>query len=239
METKDSELDFGKLSESTAQAARDGSHSLAATLAIMAYNITSDPSERARMARDAGNAYRHLGNYEEAEKWLTEAVNQHETLAEQEPNRSTLRELGASAAMLATMQLSRIASNETLDTPENNTKTVETFRYGLEKLKDSHEHADGLNSKIGQYYINFTARASYAETLAGNKKRGLALGVRAVRLAFWSESPQLDTTNTSLSKKERYKTKARALVRGIGALAVGIVAPINRRAAKTLVRKLS
>ena len=238
METKDSELDFGKLSESTAQATRDGSYSLAATLAIMAYNITSDPSEKARMARDAGNAYRHLDNYEEAEKWLAKAVNQHETLAEQEPNRSTLRELGASATMLATMQLSRIANDET-DTPENNTETVETFRYGLEKLEDSHEHADGLNRKIDQYDINFTARASYAETLAGNKKRGLALGVRAVRLAFWSESPQLDTTNTSLSKKERYKTKARALVRGIGALAVGIVAPVNRRAAKTLVRKLS
>ena len=237
METKGGELDFGKLSESTAQATRDESYPLAATLAIMAYNITSDPSEKARMARDAGSAYTHLGDYEKAEKWLTEAVDQHKTLAEQEPNRSTLRELGASATMLATMQLSRIANDET-DTPENNTETVETFRYGLEKLKDSHKHADGLN-RIDQYDINFTARASYAETLAGNKKRGLALGVRAVRLAFWSESPQLDTTNTSLSKKERYKTKARALVRGIGALAVGIVAPINRRAAKTLVRKLS
>ena len=237
METKGGKLSFDDCSRSVVQAIRDGSYSLAATLAIMAYDITSDPSEKARMARDAGNAYRHLGNYEKAEKWLTKAVNQHETLAEQEPNRSTLRELGASAAMLATMQLSRIASDE-FDTPENNTKTVETFRYGLEKLKDSHKHADGLN-RIDQYDINFTARASYAETLAGNKKRGLALGVRAVRLAFWSESPQLDTTNTSLSKKERYKTKARALVRGIGALAVGIVAPINRRAAKTLVRKLS
>lgn len=238
METKDSELDFGELSKSTAQAIRDGSYFLAATLATMAYNMTSDPSEKARMARDVGNAYSHLGNYEKAEKWLTEAVDQHKTLAEQEPNRSTLRELGASATMLATMQLSRIANDET-DTPENNTETVETFRYGLEKLEDSHEHADGLNRKNDQYDINFTARASYAETLAGNKKRGLALGVRAVRLAFWSESPQLDTTNTSLSKKERYKTKARALVRGIGALAVGIVAPVNRRAAKTLVRKLS
>lgn len=238
METKGGELDFDDYSRSAVQAARDGSYSLAATLATMAYNTTSDPSEKARMARDAGNAYRHLDNYEEAEKWLAEAVNQHETLAEQEPNRSTLRELGASAAMLATMQLSRIANDET-DTPENNTETVETFRYGLEKLEDSHKHADGLNRKNDQYDINFTARASYAETLAGNKKRGLALGVRAVRLAFWSESPQLDTTNTSLSKKERYKTKARALVRGIGALAVGIVAPVNRRAAKTLVKKLS
>lgn len=238
METKGGEPGFKDYSRSAVQAIRDGFYSLAATLATMAYNTTSDPSEKARMARDAGNAYRHLGKYEEAEKWLTEAVNQHETLAEQEPNRSTLRELGASAAMLATMQLSRIASDETFDTPKNNTETVETFRYGLEKLKDSHKHADGLN-RIDQYDINFTARASYAETLAGNKKRGLALGVRAVRLAFWSESPRLDTTNTSLSKKERYKTKARALVRGIGALAVGIVAPVNRRAAKTLVRKLS
>lgn len=237
METKGGELSSDDCSRSAVQAIRDGSYFLAATLATMAYNATSDPSEKARMARDVGNAYSHLGNYEKAKEWLTEAVNQHETLAEQEPNRSTLRELGASAAMLATMQLSRIASDE-FDTPENNTETVETFRYGLEKLEDSHEHADGLN-RIDQYDINFTARASYAETLAGNKKRGLALGVRAVRLAFWSESPQLDTTNTSLSKKERYKTKARALVRGIGALAVGIVAPINRRAAKTLVRKLS
>ena len=238
METNGGELGFNDYSRSAVQALRDGFYSLAATLATIAYNATSDPSEKARMARDVGNAYSHLGNYEKAEKWLTEAVNQHETLAEQEPNRSTLRELGASAAMLATMQLSRIASDETFDTPENNTKTVETFRYGLEKLKDSHKHADGLN-RIDQYDINFTARASYVETLAGNKKRGLALGIRAVRLAFWSESPRLDTTNTSLSKKERYKTKARALVRGIGALAVGIVAPVNRRAAKTLVRKLS
>ena len=238
METKGGELGFDDYSGSAVQAIRDGSYFLAATLATMAYNMTSDPSEKARMARDAGNAYRHLGNYEKAEKWLTEAVDQHKTLAEQEPNRSTLRELGASAAMLATMQLSRIASDETFDTPKNNTETVETFRYGLEKLEDSHKHADGLN-RIDQYDINFTARASYAETLAGNKKRGLALGVRAVRLAFWSESPRLDTTNTSLSKKERYKTKARALVRSIGALAVGIVAPVNRRAAKTLVRKLS
>lgn len=239
METNGGELGFNDYSRSAVQAIRDGSYSPAATLAIMAYNTTSDPSEKARMARDVGNAYSHLGNYEKAEKWLAEAVDQHEALAEQEPNRSTLRELGASAAMLATMQLSRIASDETFDTPENNTKTVETFRYGLEKLKDSHKHADGLNRKIDQYDINFTARASYVETLAGNKKLGLALGIRAVRLAFWSESPRLDTTNTSLSKKERYKTKARALVRGIGALAVGIVAPVNRRAAKTLVRKLS
>ena len=200
-------MDFGELSKSTAQATRDGFYYPAATLATMAYNATSDPSEKARMARDAGNAYSHLGNYEKAEKWLAEAVDQHEALAEQEPNRSTLRELRASAAMLATMQLSRIASDETFDTPKNNTKTVETFRYGLEKLKDSHKHADGLNPEIDQYDINFTARASYAETLAGNKKRGLALGVRAVRLAFWSSRRSLIPLIRPSAKKNATKPK--------------------------------
>ena len=205
METKGGELSFDDCSRSAVQAIHDGSYFLAATLATMAYNTTSDPSEKARMARDIGNAYRHLGKYEEAEKWLTKAVDQHKTLAEQEPNRSTLRELGASAAMLATMQLSRIASDE-FDTPKNNTETVETFRYGLEKLEDSHKHADGLN-RIDQYDINFTARASYAETLAGNKKRGLALGVRAVRLAFWSSRRSLIPLIRPSAKKNATKPK--------------------------------
>ena len=94
-ETKGGELSFDDCSRSAVQAIRDGSYSLAATLAIMAYDITSDPSEKARMARDIGNAYRHLGKYEEAEKWLTKAVDQHKTLAEQEPNRSMAARAGS------------------------------------------------------------------------------------------------------------------------------------------------
>lgn len=59
METKGGELDFDNYSESAVQATRDGSCLPAATLATMAYNTTSDPSEKARMARDVGNAYSH------------------------------------------------------------------------------------------------------------------------------------------------------------------------------------
>ena len=57
METKGGELSFDDCSRLAVQAIHDGSYSLAATLAIMAYNTTSDPSEKARMARDVGNAY--------------------------------------------------------------------------------------------------------------------------------------------------------------------------------------
>ncbi|MFC2369734.1 MAG: hypothetical protein ACFNMB_00735 [Candidatus Saccharimonas sp.] len=51
METNGGELGFDNYSELAVQATRDGSYLLAATLAIMAYNITSEPSEKARMAR--------------------------------------------------------------------------------------------------------------------------------------------------------------------------------------------
>ena len=51
METNGGELGFNDYSRSAVQAIRDGFYSLAATLATMAYNMTSDPSEKARMAR--------------------------------------------------------------------------------------------------------------------------------------------------------------------------------------------
>ena len=55
METNGGELGFNDYSRSAVQAIRDGFYSLAATLATIAYNATSDPSEKARMARDVGN----------------------------------------------------------------------------------------------------------------------------------------------------------------------------------------
>lgn len=53
-----------------------------------------------------------------------------------------------------------------------------------------------------------------------------------------SESPRLDTTDETIDKKERYKMKTLALVRGLGALAAGVIEPINRNAAKKIARKL-
>lgn len=98
---------------------------------------------------------------------------------------------------------------------------------------------EGENRKIDQYDINFTARTGFAEALAGNKKISLALGARAAWLAFSSESPKIDTSNPNLTAKERFKAKARALMRGVGALAVAAVAPFNRKLARSIVERLN
>ena len=231
--------DFPSVMETVLKAIREKDFKQAAILASLAYDLAPDPSEQARAARDLSTTYRHQGDYDESEKWVTKAVEQHEALAEKGGNRSTLRELGASVATLGTLQLQRIATDPSYDNQENSQRAAENLSKGLHCIKESREHATGKNRKIDQYDINFTARTGFAEALAGYTKRSLALGARAVWLAFWSESPKIDTSNPNLSITERFKAKARASVRGVGAVAVAAVAPFNRKFAKSIVERLN
>lgn len=225
--------------EAALRAIRGKDFEQAAILASLAYNLTPDPSEQARAARDLSAVYWHQGDYDESEKLATEAVAQHEALVKEDKNRNTLHELGASVATLGTLQLQRIATDPSYDTPENCQQVAEKLGEGLSKVEESRTYAAGRNRRIDQYDINFTARTSFAEAIAGNTKRSLALGARAVWLAFWSESPKIDTSNPKLSITERFKAKARASVRGVGAVAVAAVAPFNRKFAKSIVKKLN
>lgn len=231
--------DFPGVMEAVLKAIRKKEFGRAAILASLAHNLAPNLSEQARADRDLSAAYRHQGDYDESEKWATEAVVQHEALVEEDKNRSTLRELGASIATLGTLQLQRIATDPSYDNQENSQRAAENLSKGLRYIEESREYTTNKNSKIDQYDINFTARASFAEALAGNTKRSLALGARAVWLAFLSESPKIDTSNPKLSITERFKAKARASVRGVGTVAVAAVAPFNRELAKSIVKKLN
>lgn len=153
--------------------------------------------------------------------------------------RRVLRELGASVATLGTLQLQRIATDPSYDNQENSQRAAENLSKGLRYIEESREYTTNKNSKIDQYDINFTARTSFAEALAGNTKRSLALGARAVWLTFWSESPKIDTSNPKLSITERFKAKARASVIGVGTVAVAAVTPSNRKLAKSIAKKLN
>ncbi len=231
--------DFSGAIEATLKAIREKDFEQAAILASLAYNLAPNLSEQARAARDLSAAYRHQGDYDESEKWATEAVKQHEALVEEGENRSTLRELGASVATLGTLQLQRIVTDPSYDNQENSQRAAENLSKGLRYIEESRKHAADKNRKIDQYDINFTARTGFAEALAGDTKRSLALGARAVRLAFLSESPKIDTSNPNLTAKERFKAKSRALVRGVGAIAVAAVTPFNRKFAKSIVKRLN
>ena len=247
--------DFSGAIEAALKAIREKDFEQAAILASLAYNLAPDPSEQARAARDLSTTYSHLNKYDEAEEWVTKAIKQHRALAEEaikqqegledltekdkKRRRRVLRELGASVATLGTLHLQRIATDPSYDTPENCQQVAEKLGEGLSKVEESRTYAAGRNRRIDQYDINFTARRSFAEAMAGNTKRSLALGARAVWLAFWSESPKIDTSNPKLSITERFKAKARASVRGVGTAAVAAVAPFNRKFAKSIVKKLN
>ena len=173
-----------------------------------------------------------------------EAINQQEGLEnltekDKKRRRRVLRELGASIATLGTLQLQRIATDPSYDNQENSQRAAKNLSKGLRYIEESRKHTTDRSRKIDQYDINFTARTSFAEALAGNTKRSLALGARAVWLAFWSESPKIDTSNPKLSITERFKAKARASARGVGTVAVAAVAPFNREFAKSIVERLN
>lgn len=173
-----------------------------------------------------------------------EAIKQQEGLEnltekDKKRRRRVLRELGASIATLGTLQLQRIATDPSYDNQENSQRAAENLSKGLRYIEESREYTTNKNSKIDQYDINFTARTSFAEALADDTKRSLALGARAMWLAFSSESPKIDTSNPNLTAKERFKAKGRALVRGVGAVAVAAVAPFNRKFAKSIVERLN
>ena len=231
--------DFPGVMEAVLKAIRKKEFGRAAILASLAHNLAPNLSEQARADRDLSAAYRHQGDYDESEKWVTEAVAQHEALVKEDRNRSTLRELGASIATLGTLQLQRIATDPSYDNQENSQRAAENLSKGLRYIEESREYTTNKNSKIDQYDINFTARTSFAEALAGDTKRSLALGTRAMWLAFSSESPKIDTSNPNLTTKERFKAKSRAFVRGVGAVAVAAVVPFNREFAKSIVKKLN
>ena len=142
------------------QAIRSDDGVRAQELAAKAYDLAPNSSQRARMARDIGNACRHRGDYDEARKWATEAVEQHRQLVEEAPNRSTLRELGASTAMLATIEFSQLLRDQESDATQSEDDKIsaiaQNYRAALDAIIQSRQHTEGLNRRVDQYEINFT-----------------------------------------------------------------------------------
>ncbi len=83
--------------------------------------------------------------------------------------------------------------------------------------------ASGINVLFDQYEINAARRVAMTESLLGKRKKGLTLGVKAVALAFMSESPRLDKTDHELSLRQIVQAKIKALKGGIGAVGVSIL----------------
>lgn len=182
--------------------------------------------ERGRVARDVAASYDRLGNSQDAEIWAKRAFSIHNAViynAEtfQGTGRNEHRERSVSAMYLAVVGARKaIESGASFKSAVGSdaVKLIELARADIDKALSL---SDG--QKTDQYEINLSRRESIIESLFGDDEKGWSAGWLAVRLAFMSESPRIDTHTPGLSLQRRLKAKAKALAGGIAAVGINML----------------
>lgn len=219
---------FEELMQRSLHLQRQGLHEEGLEANTEAYMLAPDNSfEKGRAARDSAARLNRLGRLDEAESRALESFTIHNTLfleMGKNPSREAYRERSVSAMFVGIAGMHRAIRTKQNGEPVEDTKFIDYLRSTLEDLEQAKSQAESVNKIVDQYQINATRRVSMAESLFGERKSGAILGLRAVALAFMSESPLLDTTNPSLTFRERVSVRKHALLGGVAALAVNILA---------------
>jgi len=163
--------------------------------------------------RNMAAASDRLGRNDAALKYIDRAYDIHDAAANENPGFETLRERSATASYVGIFALKAYlladSSDEALaDKARLMTRQAEQDMAKVDQLSKK-ENAD-------QYEINMASRWSMIESLAGEKKRGLALAGRAIRLARQSERDQ----QKGLTGRDILRARTRAALRGMAAAAV-------------------
>lgn len=209
----------------------------ALAISTQAYEMAPDNSfEKGRAARDNGARADRLGRTVDAERWAEEAYSVHDGLVKTmpEPTREAFRERAVSAMYVGVSGLRKVIQAERAGVEIDVTRPIDAMRQTWSDLQAAKAQATGINAKIDQYEINASRRVSMTESLVGKKKLGMTLGVRAVALAFWSESPKLDTANPNLTIKQRAQAKTKALLGGVAAVGVSVLSSLGNNRSRQL-----
>lgn len=163
--------------------------------------------------RNMAAASDRLGRNDAVLKYIDRAYDIHDAAANENPGFETLRERSATASYVGIFALKAYlladSSDEALaDKARLMTRQAEQDMAKVDQLSKK-ENAD-------QYEINMASRWSMIESLAGEKKRGLALAGRAIRLARQSERDQ----QKGLTGRDILRARTRAALRGMAAAAV-------------------
>ena len=155
--------------------------------------------------RNMAAASDRLGRNDAALKYIDRAYDIHDAAANENPGFETLRERSATASYVGIFALKAYlladSSDEALaDKARLMTRQAEQDMAKVDQLSKK-ENAD-------QYEINMASRWSMIESLAGEKKRGLALAGRAIRLARQSERDQ----QKGLTGRDILRARTRAAV---------------------------
>lgn len=190
-----------------------------------AWHLTpGDDLNAGRAARDQAASLDRLEWPEEAEYWARQAFIIHNALPMRGDKAELLRHRAASAMYVGHVLLRRAVTYDLNGSTEGYDYGVEAVGYFRTALSDIDWSEKIAQIPIDQYRINITGRASMAESLYGQRSRGLKLGIAAVGSAFKSESPKNPTSEPTLSRRGRLHAKTNALARGVAALGINIFA---------------
>lgn len=195
-----------------------------------AYEAAPEQSfEKGRAARDNAARCDRLGRPDDATVWAGKAFRVHDDIVNDMalPTREAFRERFASAIYAGAITLRKVidanlAGQNTYHYPEVALHYVREYGPDIGFAKAM--APIGINRFIDQYEINASRRASIIESLAGERRLGFMFGSLAVSSAFMSESPRLDTSNPTLSTRDRLRAKAKALSGSLAAVGVAILA---------------
>lgn len=163
--------------------------------------------------RNMSAASDRLGQNDTALKYINQAYDIHDAAANENPGAETLRERLATASYVGIFALKAYLLADSRDEALADKARLMTRQAEQDMAKvnqlSKEENAD-------QYEINMASRWSMIESLVGDKRRGLVLAGRAIRLARQSERDQ----QKGLMGRDILRARTRAALRGMAAAAV-------------------
>ena len=128
--------------------------------------------------RNMAAASDRLGQNDTALKYINQAYDIHDAAANENPGAETLRERSATASYVGVFALKAYL----LADGRRDEALADKARLMTRQAEQDMAKVDQLSKKenADQYEINMASRWSMIESLAGEKKRGLALAGRAI-----------------------------------------------------------
>ncbi|QJU08875.1 hypothetical protein FBF27_00320 [Candidatus Saccharibacteria bacterium oral taxon 488] len=163
--------------------------------------------------RNMAAASDRLGRTDAALKYIDQAYDIHDMATNKDPEIETLRERSATASYVGIFALKAYLLADSRDEALADKARLMTRQAALDMAQvnqlSKEENAD-------QYEINMASRWGMTESLVGDRRRGLALAGRAIRLAWQSERDQ----QKGLTGRDVLRARTRAVLRGMAAVAV-------------------
>lgn len=163
--------------------------------------------------RNMAAASDRLGRNDAALKYIDQAYDIHDMATNKDPEIETLRERSATASYVGIFALKAYLLADSRDEALADKARLMTRQAALDMAQvnqlSKEENAD-------QYEINMASRWGMTESLVGDRRRGLALAGRAIRLAWQSERDQ----QKGLTGRDVLRARTRAVLRGMAAVAV-------------------